>query len=349
MMSSVFDAIKKENRYASDGSEGFHSDTKWWVDTGSYMFNALLSGSFFKGFPGNKIVGFAGANSSGKTQITLNILKNFLDANPINHVVYYDSEGAITTDMILGFKEPKRILHVVVPSANFFKNSIYKAIRTIEEERERKVFINYLIVLDSLGTLSLESDTENVLKDKDTADMGKRAQYLKEIFRKLTPQLSILQVPMIVTAHTYDSMSLYSSKQISGGGGLQYAANTIVEFSPSKLKKENEVVGINITAKCRKGRSTIQYKTTEMALMHHGGMLRYYYLLDFALDRGYLIKGGNKIKMKDGSLMSKKEIDKSPDKFFTEPFLKELDIYANDYFMYSQINENVELDEEITL
>lgn len=346
---SVFETIKKENKYASDGSEGFHSDTKWWIDTGSYMFNALLSGSFFKGFPGNKIIGFAGSNSSGKTQVTLSILKKFLDLNPTNHVIYYDSEGAITTDMILDFKEPKRILHILVKSANDFKNSIYKAVKAIELEREKNIFINYIIVLDSLGTLAMEADTENILKDKDTADMGKRAAYLKEIFRKLTPQLSILQVPMIVTAHTYDSMSLYSQKRIAGGEGLQYAANTIVEFSPSKLKKDNEVIGILINAKCRKGRSTIQYKTTEMVLMHHGGMLKYYYLLDFALDRGYLTKEGNKIKMKDSSLLFKKEIDKNPEKFFTETFLKELDLYANDYFMYSLNSENIDLDEEITL
>lgn len=29
-----------------------------WVDSGSYALNALLSGSIFKGFPSNKIVGF---------------------------------------------------------------------------------------------------------------------------------------------------------------------------------------------------------------------------------------------------------------------------------------------------
>jgi RecA/RadA recombinase len=42
-------------------------ETETYVDTGSYVFNALVSGSIFGGVSGNKITAIAGETSTGKT------------------------------------------------------------------------------------------------------------------------------------------------------------------------------------------------------------------------------------------------------------------------------------------
>ena len=42
-------------------------DTEKFVDTGSYIFNGLVSGSIFGGVSGNKITAIAGESSTGKT------------------------------------------------------------------------------------------------------------------------------------------------------------------------------------------------------------------------------------------------------------------------------------------
>ena len=42
-------------------------DSETYVDTGSYVFNALVSGSIFGGVSGNKITAIAGESSTGKT------------------------------------------------------------------------------------------------------------------------------------------------------------------------------------------------------------------------------------------------------------------------------------------
>ena len=42
-------------------------ETETYVDTGSYIFNALVSGSIFGGVSGNKITAIAGESSTGKT------------------------------------------------------------------------------------------------------------------------------------------------------------------------------------------------------------------------------------------------------------------------------------------
>lgn len=54
------------NPYANVAEDAICGEIKGWVDSGSYALNALLSGSIFKGFPSNKIVGFIGVESTGK-------------------------------------------------------------------------------------------------------------------------------------------------------------------------------------------------------------------------------------------------------------------------------------------
>ena len=60
------DIIKQTgNEYAalvSDGVEG--ADVENFIDTGSYIFNALLSGSIYGGLPANKITAIAGESAT---------------------------------------------------------------------------------------------------------------------------------------------------------------------------------------------------------------------------------------------------------------------------------------------
>lgn len=339
MKDDIFSLLRRESKTTALASDGLLSDTKWWIDTGSYLFNALISGSFFKGFPGNKIVAFAGPHSSGKTFLTLHILKNFLNLNPVNKILYFDTEGALATDDLKEVDiDLKRFYHTLIDSANKFKSTIYKVLDFIEKNKLNE----YFIVLDSLGRMSMKSDKENTLKDKDTVDMGRRAQYITEIFRTITPQLSALHQPFLVTSHTYDSMSLYSTKKISGGSGLENAANTIVELSPAKIKFENEIVGTSVTAKARKARATVQWKMIDIAIYFKTGLSRYYGLIDFGIQFNYFQKVGNKIKLPDGRLLFKKEIDENRKEIFNEKTLKELDEFAKEYFTYGKsVNEDV--------
>ena len=71
------------NEYAalvSDGVEG--ADVNSFIDTGSYIFNALLSGSIYGGLPNNKITAIAGESATGKTFFVMGMVKSVLDANP---------------------------------------------------------------------------------------------------------------------------------------------------------------------------------------------------------------------------------------------------------------------------
>ena len=101
-MSFLNDVVKDiGNEYAGLVSEGIAAgDVNSFIDTGSYIFNALVSGSIFGGIPSNKITAIAGESSTGKTFFTLSVVRHFLDTDPDAGVIYFESESAISREMI---------------------------------------------------------------------------------------------------------------------------------------------------------------------------------------------------------------------------------------------------------
>jgi len=95
-MSDYFDELigVTGNQYASKVSDGMLGSVNEYIDTGSYILNALISGSIHKGLPSNKITAFAGESATGKTFFILGIARQFLADNPSGGVLYFESESA---------------------------------------------------------------------------------------------------------------------------------------------------------------------------------------------------------------------------------------------------------------
>ena len=52
-------------------------ETERFIDTGSHIFNAVVSGSIYGGVSSNKITAIAGETSTGKTYFSLAVVKTF--------------------------------------------------------------------------------------------------------------------------------------------------------------------------------------------------------------------------------------------------------------------------------
>jgi RecA/RadA recombinase len=200
--------------YASLASEIVENES--YVDTGSYILNALVSGSLFGGISQNKITALAAPEACGKTFIALSVVKNFLNQNENGFCLYFDTESAITKTMLLekGI-DVNRVIIINVVTIEEFRNKLLKFVDmyTKKPESDRKPC---LTVLDSLGMLSTNKEITDTLAEKDTRDMTK-AQLIKGAFRMLTLKMGEAKIPMIVNNHLYDSMSMYSPKEMSGG------------------------------------------------------------------------------------------------------------------------------------
>ena len=225
------DTVIKEsgNEFASVVSEGVAAgDITSYVDTGSYIFNALVSGSLFGGLPSNKVTALAGESSTGKTFFALSVVRNFLRDNPTGGVIYFESESAISREMIesRGIDSNRMIIMPVGTIEEFRTQACRILDKYMKEPKDERVPM--LFVLDSLGMLSTTKEMEDVANDKQVRDMTK-SQLIKGAFRVLTLKLGQAQVPMIVTNHTYDVIGSYvPTKEMGGGTGLKYAASTII-------------------------------------------------------------------------------------------------------------------------
>ena len=337
-MSNFLKDIIKDvgNEYASLVSDGIDSaDVTNFIDTGSYSFNALLSGSIFGGLPGNKITAIAGEAATGKTFFALGICKNFLDKDKEAGVIYFESESAISKEMIVSRGvDATRMVIVPVATVQEFRNQSIKVLdKYLEQPEDKRKPL--MLVLDSLGMLSTTKEMEDTAEGKETRDMT-RSQIVKSTFRVLTLKLGRAKVPMIMTNHTYDVIgSMYPQKEMGGGSGLKYAASSIIYLGKRKEKDaDNQVIGNIIHCKNYKSRLTKENAQIDVRLTYKEGLDRYYGLLEIAEEAGIFKKVSTRYEMPDGTKVFGKSINDEPEKYFTKEVLKQIDETTKKKFLY---------------
>ena len=309
-------------------------ETERYVDTGSHIFNAVVSGSIYGGVSSNKITAIAGETSTGKTYFSLAIVKNFLDNNPDGYCLYFDTEAAVNKGLLesRGLDLTRTVVVNVVTIEEFRTKALKAVAKYLEmpiDERRPCMF-----VLDSLGMLSTEKEIRDALDDKQVRDMTK-SQLVKGAFRMLTLKLGQADIPLIVTNHTYDVIGSYvPTKEMGGGSGLKYAASTIIYLSKKKEKDKTEVVGNIIKAKTVKSRLSRENKTAEIRLyFDERGLDRYYGLLELGEIGGLWKNVAGRYEM-DGKKVYAKQIYANPTDYFTDDIMKKLDAIAQQNFSY---------------
>jgi len=309
-------------------------ETERFIDTGSYIFNGLISGSILGGVSSNRITAIAGESSTGKTYFSLAIVKNFLDTNPDGYCLYFDTEAAVNKGLLESRGiDTTRLVVVNVVTIEEFRGKALKAVdiylKTKEEDRKPCMF-----VLDSLGMLSTEKEIRDALDDKQVRDMTK-SQLVKGAFRMLTLKLGQANIPLIVTNHTYDVIGSYvPTKEMGGGSGLKYAASTIIYLSKKKEKDKTEVVGNIIKAKTAKSRLSKENKQVEIRLyFDERGLDRYYGLLELGEIGGMWKNVAGRYEI-DGKKIYAKQIYAEPEKYFTQEVLDKLDEISKTTFLY---------------
>ena len=309
-------------------------ETERFIDTGSYVFNGLISGSIFGGVSSNRITAIAGESSTGKTYFSLAVVKNFLDTNPDGYCLYFDTEAAVNKGLLESRGvDTTRLVVVNVVTIEEFRSKALRAIdiylKKDEEERKPCMF-----VLDSLGMLSTEKEITDALNDKQVRDMTK-SQLVKGAFRMLTLKLGQANVPLIVTNHTYDVIGAYvPTKEMGGGSGLKYAASTIVYLSKKKEKDGKEVIGNIIKAKTHKSRLTKENRQVEVRLYYdERGLDKYYGLLELGEIGGMWKNVAGRYEI-NGKKLYAKQILANTEEYFTEEVMEKLDAVAKEYFSY---------------
>ena len=323
------------NEFASIVSDGVAAgDTSSFVDTGSYIFNAVVSGSLFGGIPSNKVTALAGESSTGKTFFALSVVRNFLDNNSNGGVIYFESESALSKDIIesRGIDSKRMVIFPVATIEEFRTQAVRIVDKYMKEPKEERQPL--MFVLDSLGMLSTSKEMEDISNDKQVRDMTK-SQLIKGAFRVLTLKLGQAGIPMIVTNHTYDVIGSYvPMKEMGGGAGLKYAASTIIYLSKSKEKEGTDLVGNIIKCEAKKSRLSKEgAKVATRLFFDDRGLDKYYGLIELGEKYGVFKRVGNRIAI-GGSNVYPKSILSDPNKYFTDEVMAKLEEAAREEYSY---------------
>lgn len=349
-MANLFESIVKDlgdeyTRFISEGDNS--SEFTGTIDTGSYILNACLSGSLYGGAPNNKIIALAGEEATGKTFFALSILKRFLDDNERAHCFYFDTEAAVTKNMMESRGiDVNRVIVSEPESVQKFRTMVLKILENyIKAEANDRPPL--MMILDSVGQLSTTKEIEDSSEGKETRDMT-RAQVLKATFRVINLKLAKANVPLIVTNHVYDKVGSYiPGKEMSGGSGLKYTASQICFLSKKRDKDVEKTEGNIIKVRMDKSRFTRENSEVEVRLSYSSGLDRYYGLLDLAEKYGVIKKVSTRYEMPDGTKVFGKAINSEPEKYFTDELLAQLEECAKKEFCYGEVEEESYETEEV--
>lgn len=266
---SIFALVSSIDKSAEILSESKTAVIKDYINTGSYILNACMTGSLFKGIPTGRVITFAGSPGAGKSFLAVSACR---EAQKKGYTpVYMDSEGAIDRDFVerLGCDASKFIIKQVTTISEvstFMANLLQKVNSYPEDKRPKLIF-----VLDSLGNLTSTKELTDTLEANAKRDMTKQ-QEIKALFRTNAIALAKAQAPMIVCSHIYQTQELFAKNIVSGGSGIQYNSSITLMLSTAKLDdKESEKIaeekigdftktGVIVTAKPEKSRFTIPQK-----------------------------------------------------------------------------------------
>ena len=291
--------------YSAFLSESTLSSVDDWIDTGSMVLNALISGSLYGGIPNGRITQFAGPSGAFKTGVVLNIMANAQKKGLIP--VIFDTEGAIDPESAAKFGlDITKVKYVGCESVEQTRNAIHKFLTNV---REKKQFGKFIIVIDSLANLNSEMELSRMDKDSMSADMGTFAKSIKSLLKRCTNMSTLTKTPIVITNHVYDDPSaMYPSleKNMPGGKAAVYLPSVTVQLARKLVKdSENKQVsdklsasqknysGVVIRALTVKNRFIKQYLEGEFYLSFSKGIDKYFGLLEIMKGMGVVSNSGS--------------------------------------------------------
>lgn len=308
----ALESIDKINPFATYLEDSTLSRVGGWIDTGSYVLNAIVSGSIHGGIPKGRVTMMGGESMTGKTLFVLKILANAQKEGLIP--VIFDTENAVDPEGAerIGL-DISKVKYVPCVTIEQTRNALFKFLTAVKEKGLEGKFI---IAIDSLGNLQSELEHSRMGKDSTSSDMGTKARAMKSLMQTCTNLGATTQTTILCTNHVYDDPSaMFPSieKNMPGGKSIVYLPSVTIQLARKPMKSDGgktmdaetavgqkNYAGILIRALTRKNRFIKQYLQGEMFLSFHTGLDRYYGLLDLAVGVGAVIQTGSTYQLPDG-------------------------------------------------
>lgn len=299
-----------------DGVGGSAQPPRFWVSMGNYVFNKIMSGSFYKGCPQGRVTALAGPSGTGKSLVAGNIAKNAQTEGVVSddpnlttgtkaHILVVDSENALDDDFMakIGVDTENDYTYVSVTTISQVTEVVSKFMKGYRKEYgDAPDAPPVVVIIDSLDMLMTGSELDHYEKGNDVGDQGQRAKQLKAMLRTFVQDIKTLNATMVVTSQVYQA----SQAQILQGEGVwvvnqavRYSLSQIALLTKLKLKGENKSVveGIRMKVEGFKTRFTKPFQNVTVEIPYDTGIDPKSGLLDVALEMGIVEKNGSRYKI----------------------------------------------------
>lgn len=285
-MSDILSKLKKNSKvnYTSVLSESeFFSNNKEQVTTPVPMVNVALSGSLDGGLTSGMTL-IAGPSKHFKTSFALLMASAYLDKYADAALLFYDTEFGSPQSYFESFGiDTDRVIHTPVTNIEELKFDIMGQLESLTSSDK------VVIVIDSIGNIASKKEVEDALNEKAVADMS-RAKAIKGLFRMVTPQLRMKNLPLLCVNHTYKEQALYPKDIVSGGTGPMYSADTVWIIGRQQDKQGTEIQGYHFIIKVEKSRFLREGSKIPITVSWEGGIQIWSGLLETAMATGHVIK-----------------------------------------------------------
>ena len=279
-------------------SVGKSSPPTYWIPTGSYALNKIISGSFLRGIPQGRITAFTGPSQSGKSFNVTNLMR---EAQKMGmYVVAIDSENALDDDFVskLGVDTENDYSYIAAGTVAECKKTVSSIIQgwkkeyegANEEDREK-----VLIVIDSLNMLMTDNEQAQFEKGENKGDQGQKNKQLKAMLQSFTNNIRGTDITIAITAQVYANQDVLNGKGLwVVSDAVQYACSQIVLVTKLNLKDKvaNTITGIRMKCFGFKTRFAKPFESVTIEVPYEAGMDPYNGLLDIAESLGVVSKGG---------------------------------------------------------
>ena len=134
-------------------------------------------------------------------------------------------------------------------------------------------------------------------KDEKQAVDFTRAKEINSLFRIITAESAIKDVPIVVINHSYSTIEMYSKEVAAGGRKTQYAAHTLLFITKAQEKDESELKGFQFTLRAALSRYVRENSKFPITVTFDEGIYKYSGIFDLALEMGLIIRE-NKVTYK---------------------------------------------------
>ena len=249
------------------------------VPTGSLGLDLALG---VGGLPKGRVIEIYGPESSGKTTLTLHVIKEaqaqggqcaFIDAEHALDPVYAEKLGVNVDNLIIsqpdGGEQALEIADTLVRSGGVD-----------------------VVVVDSVAALVPRAELEGEMGD---ATMGAQARLMSQALRKLTGSISKTGCMVIFINQIRQKIGVMfgNPETTTGGNALKFYASVRIDIRRTgSIKDKDEVVGNSTRAKVVKNKVAPPFKMAEFDIMYGAGISKVGELLDLGTKYGFVEKAG---------------------------------------------------------